>query len=358
MRIVLDIGHPAHVHYFKNTIRKLKTNGHDVLIFARDREVIIDLLNNLNLSFINRGKGKNTKLGKLFYIFKTDIKILKESIKFKPDIFLSFTIPYPAHISFLLGKPHIALNDTEHVDKINSKITHPFCSSILTPQSYLNDLGSKQVKFNNVVEGLYLHKKYFKADIRIKKSLNLKPNEEYVVLRFVSWNAHHDYGQSGLNVETKRNLIELLKLKYKIFISSEDELPDEFKSYQLDISPEKMHDVLAFATLFIGESATMASESVLLGTKAVYINSLPLMGYLKLEQDAGLLKYFNTSKGVVDFVKNLIKDHNLKENAKEKSKILQKDFIDPTEFLIWFIENFPKSKIVLEKNPDYQYNFK
>ena len=32
MRILFDIGHPAHVHYFKNLIELLKKNGNQILI--------------------------------------------------------------------------------------------------------------------------------------------------------------------------------------------------------------------------------------------------------------------------------------------------------------------------------------
>ena len=358
MKILIDLGHPGHVHYFKNTIKYLNDNGHEILITARDRKVLIELLDKLNLPYINRGKGKNSKLGKLFYMLIADVKLLRLSLKFKPDLFLSFSTPYAAQVSFLLRKPNIALTDTEHEDKVLSKFTYPFCSAILTGSSYLNDLGDKHIRFNSVIEGLYLHKNYFKPNSQIKNDLHLKENEEYVIIRFVSWTAHHDHGHSGLDNQTKRDLINVLKSKYKVFISSESELPEEFKQYQIDISAEKMHDVLAYASIFIGESATMASESALLGTSAVYINSLPLMGYLKLEQDSGLLKHFESSEGVVKYVSELIKDPNLKSIAKKKTEAMQKHFINPTKFLIWFIENFPKSKTIMKKNSEYQNKFK
>ena len=33
MKIVVNMAHPAHVHYFRNLIGELKENGHEVLIF-------------------------------------------------------------------------------------------------------------------------------------------------------------------------------------------------------------------------------------------------------------------------------------------------------------------------------------
>lgn len=357
MNILIDIGHPGHVHYFKNTIEKLKENNHEVLIVARDREVIKELLKKLDLPYINRGKGKNSRFGKLLYMIKANIQILKISLKFKPDLFLSFSSPYAAQIAYLLRKPKIALTDTEHEDKMYSKFTYPFCTSILTPNSYQNELGEKQIRFKSVVESLYLHKKYFNPNIEIRKELQLTDKEEYAILRFVSWNAHHDYGQSGLDIHTTRELINLLKTKYRVLISSEGELPEEFKKYRIKISPEKMHDVLAYASIFIGESATMASESTLLGTQAVYINSLPLMGYLKFEQDAGLLKHFKSTDGVIKYISRKIKESNLKSYAKKKSEIMQHNFINTTEFLVWFIENYPNSVRIMKENPDYQNKF-
>jgi len=358
MNILIDIGHPGHVHYFKNTIKHLTDNKHKVFIVARDRKVVIELLQRMKLPYFNRGKGKDSKLGKLFYMLVADVKILKIALKFKPDLFLSFSSPYAAQVSYMLNKPHIALTDTEHEDNVLSKFTYPFSDSILTGESYQNNLGEKHIRFNSIIEGLYLHEDYFKPSNNIKEDLQLKEEDEYVIIRFVSWTAHHDVGHSGLDNQTKRELIEALKIKYKILISSENELPEEFMQYQINIPAEKMHDVLASASIFIGESATMASESAMLGTPAVYINSLPLMGYLELEQKAGLLAHFESSEGVVRHVKELIKDSNLKASSKEKSKLMQKDFINPTKFLIWFIENYPKSKAIMKENPEYQLKFK
>ena len=358
MKILIDIGHPGHVHYFKNAIKYWEAKGHTVFITARDKGVIKALLQSYGLPFVNRGRGKDSKLGKLLYMLKADVQLFSVALKFKVDIFLSFSSPYAAQVAFLLGKPHIALNDTEHTDKTHSRFTYPFSSFILTPQSYQNKISNKQIRFDNIVEGLYLHKNYFTPNSSVLTLLNLDSYSEFVLLRFVSWNAHHDYGQSGINLETKRALVKLLSKKYKLLISSEGVLDDEFKPYQISIPPEKMHDVLSYASLFIGESGTMASESAFLGTPAVYINSLPLMCYLKLEQEAGILKHFPSSLGVVDYVKQIIQDDELKEKAAKKTAIMKKEFIDPTAFLTWFIENYPESTRIMKKNPDYQYNFK
>ena len=49
MKTLIDIGHPAHVHFFRQPIRLLKQNGHNVIITSRDNEVALELLHVLAL---------------------------------------------------------------------------------------------------------------------------------------------------------------------------------------------------------------------------------------------------------------------------------------------------------------------
>ena len=57
MKIVFDIGHPAHVHYFKNLYKFLKKTDNQILIIARDKEVTHNLLRENSIPFLNRGQG-------------------------------------------------------------------------------------------------------------------------------------------------------------------------------------------------------------------------------------------------------------------------------------------------------------
>jgi predicted glycosyltransferase len=337
MNILIDINHPAHVHYFRNLISLLENQGHDVLVTARSRKVILHLLSKYGIKYIERGQGSDSLSGKLFYLLKANLKLLRISLKFKPDLFLNFSTPYAAHVSFLLRKPNVVLNDTEHVDKINSLLTYPFCSVVFTPFCYLNDLGRKQIRFKNVMEGFYLNPSVFEMDKNVRKELGIRKDEKYIIFRFVSWKAHHDRGHSGLDVESKNDIIEYLRHDYRVFISSEAELPQEYECYRLSVSPDKIHHILAFAELFIAESATMVSECAILGTPAIYVNSLPEMGYLKMEEANGLIKQFRSSEGVLDYIKSLHELEDVKTDCKIKSLKMQEDFIEPNEYLMSYL---------------------
>ena len=108
-------------------------------------------------------------------------------------------------------------------------------------------------------------------------------------MRFVKWDAWHDTQLvGGFSLEQKRELIKRLSKHLRVFISSESELPADLEPYRIQIPIERMHDVQAAATLFVGESATMASESVCLGTPAIYIDEVG-RGYTDEEAREGLL---------------------------------------------------------------------
>ena len=356
MRLLVDINHPAHVHYSKHIINDLIKRNHKVIVTARDRDPNFDLLKSENIEFINRGKGSNSMLGKALYFIQGDYQILKASIKHKPDLFLCFMSPYAAQVSRLLGKPCVVVDDTEHA-KLHDKFTYPFCSTILTPESFYRDLGRKQIRFRSNLELNYLHPDRFKPDPGIFEMLGIERSQPYVVLRLVAWGGHHDVGHSGISEQVQKEIVNTLSEQYKVFVSSENPLPEYFKPYHVPLPTDKVHDLLYFASLFIGESGTMASESALLGTPVIYVNSLPLMGYLREAETHQMLFHFKNDQGVLSKVSELMNSDDLKGSFFNHHKTLLKNKIDGSSFMVWFLENYPESIAILNQDPEYQSKF-
>ena len=44
MKIVVDINHPGHVHFFKNFIWEMEKRGHKILITVKEKDVTLKLL--------------------------------------------------------------------------------------------------------------------------------------------------------------------------------------------------------------------------------------------------------------------------------------------------------------------------
>jgi len=353
MKILIDIGHPAHVHYFRNFIKIMKNKGYKFLILARDKEVSHQLLNAYRINYITRGKGNDGIFGKLIYLVKINVFVMKQALGFKPDIFLSFSSPYAAQVSWVLRKPHIAFTDTEHA-KLGNIAFVPFSTIVCTPSCYKDKIGTKHIKFNSYMELLYLSSKYFKPDINIYKLLGLNYGEKYAILRFVSWKANHDIGHKGITKENKVNAFNKFSKYAKVFISSEGPLPKILEKYRINIKPEKMHDAIAYASLLYGESSTMASESAVLGTPAIFLDN-DGRGYTDEEEKKyGLIYNYTESK--VDQLKSiekgveLLSKKNVKTEWAEKRDRMLAEKIDATDYMVWLIENFPQSVCKVKKD--------
>lgn len=359
MRIFIDIGHPAHVHYFKNFIKIMESKGHTFFVSARDRSIIFYLLDQYKICYYNRGKGRDGLIGKLYYMILTDLKLITKAIKFRPDIFISFASPYTAQASWLLRTPHIVIDDTEHA-RFGHMFYKPFSKVFLNPACFQKDFGLKQIRFNSFTELFYLHPKYLSNENGISGILKLPENQNFALLRFVSWKANHDLGHSGLDLFTKKKLVSiLLEYGYRVFISSEGENKEEsFEKYLIKFSPDLIHQVMSNASLLVTEGATMASECAMLGTPAIYVNSLDAGTLRELEDKYQLINGFRSSDGVLEKVTEIINSPEIKKGYQIRRNKMLSEKIDITAFLVWFIGSYPESVDVMRKNPNYQYNFK
>jgi len=355
MKILIDLGHPAHIHYFKNFIWIMEQKGHRFCLVARDKEVLHQLLDYYKFEYTNRGAGGKSLISKIFYILKADYVIFRAAKKFKPDIFVSFASTYAAHVSKLMKKPHIVLDDTEHA-KFELMMYPPFSDVILNPKSFWKKFSSKQIFFDSFMELSHLHPKYFTPDPKILEGYGLNADERFFIVRFISWTASHDIGQSGLSLDLKKQIVTMLEKSGKVLISSESELPIELERYKIQINPAHLHHFLYHAGLYIGEGATTAAEAIMLGTPAIYINSLDAGTISEQATKFGLISLRNAAMLPEILEKVLLQDDN-STAALNRSKVLSEK-IDVTSFMVWFVENYPASETTMRINPDYQYNFK
>lgn len=357
MKILIDINHPAHVHYFRNFIKVMEKKGHSFKVINRDSSMINYLLDYYHIEHKIRNprpKKKGTATS-LINLLKMVIACIKASLVFKPDLYLGFASSACAITSALFGKPCILLDDTEH-NAVNHKIYLKFCSCVLTPFYFKKNLGRKQLYFNAFVEQLYLHSYVYAPSTEVLKTLGVEKGE-YVLVRYISYDAHHDLVAKPLSERSKREIVEDLAKKYHVLVSHESS-PNPYKKHALEIRPEQMHDVEANAKFMITEGATMASESFVLGVPSLYINPLRV-GYTDIQAATFPETVINSTD------ESEIKESILKletREAKEKAFIIRKRLeistINPTEFLVWFVENYPQSEAIIRSNPQYMERFK
>lgn len=333
-RILFDINHPAHVHYFKHVISLLKGEGHEVFVISRNKEIEHELLDKFQIKYISRGKGAKNFISRFFYYPYASFKIYHALKKYRINLFVSFLHPYGVHASKFKGIKSLVFGDTENAS-LHIKYTLPYATEVHTPKVFKSNLGSNHHTFNGLMELAYLHPNYFKPDIRVLNEVGIQPNTKFVVFRFVSRKSLHDQNHSGLSISDKVFLVNEISKKYKVLISSEIELPNSLKPYELKIEKHRIHDLIFYSSLLIGESATMSAESAVLGTPCIYFDNIG-RGYTDyLEKEYNIIRRLNESTesvGIgIDLAEELIKKEHVFSGVR---KDILEHKIDTTKYIV------------------------
>lgn len=343
MHILCDISHPAHVHFFRNALDSWQKRGHKVTIVSREKDITLELLDQYGYPHTCLSKARSGLFGLGLELLEHEGRLYRMMKSNPPDIFVEVGGTFIVHAARLLKKPSVVFYDTENA-KISNTITYPFASAICTPVCYQGDAGPKHVRYEGYHELAYLHPNHFTPDKNILEQLELTPDDSYFVVRFVGWAAGHDIAQRGFSTEGKLKLVKALERYGRILITSEGPLPNELEPYRLPLPSSLIHHVLAFSTLYIGESATMASECVVLGVPAIFVSPVG-RGYTdEQEQKYGMCFTLDEENKAIQTALELINRPNLKAEWKKKRHHLLTEKIDVTDWTVRFVEELVTSK--------------
>lgn len=364
MKILFYFGHPAQYLFLRETMKQLLSDGHQVKILIKTKDVLENLIKNdgfeyTNILYKERGKSKfSIALSLVHRLF-----ILTPIIfKYKPTLMVGTdaTIAQLGKI-FRINRISITEDDYE-VIKTLGNLTYPFTQTILCPQvCNVGKWDNKKIGYAGYMKLGYLHPNLFKPNIQVVEKYNFPKN--YALIRLARLTAHHDFGIKGISNELLDQIISKFNENgLKTYISAEGDVQGKYKQYILKIDPSDMHHVLAFSSLLICDSQSMSVEAAILGVPSIRFSSFA--GRISVLEE--LEKKYELTFGInpnhpallLEKLQELlsIKDLNV-EFQNRRSKMLN-DKIDVTAFLIWFIENYPESKEVMQENPDYQYKFK
>jgi len=357
------LGHPAHFHLFKNTIKGLEAKGHSIAVLIKKKDILEGLLQRSGMNYQNilpEGR-KDSKTGIAIGVIKRDLRLFSHCLLNRPDLLIG-TSTEIGHVGTLLRIPSLNVNeDDAAVVPLYCKVSYPWCTHILSPGICNNGKWEKKsIKYESYHELAYLHPNHFKASKDIVRQY-LNPDNPYFIIRFAKLNAHHDTGIKGISDQLAGKIIELLQPHGNIYITAERPLTRDLEPYRLMIDPLDIHHVMSFAQLYIGDSQTMAAEAGVLGVPFIRFNDfVGRIGYLNELEETYQLGYGIKSAEpelLIKRLNKLLKMENRQNIFQRKRWKMLKEKIDLAGFLTWFIENYPESIKVMTDNPDYQFNF-
>lgn len=322
MRALFELTHPKHYYQYRYIINEFIQRGDRVKIIARDKDVLLELLKNEGHDYEIYGKHKKKLKGKIFNIISIFFNYLGIVRKFKPDYILSKASFYAVLIK-PFTKAKLVITPDSEVVWLTRKIVAPFSDIIITPETYKLNYGKKHKRLNGFFEECYLGPLSFKPSKEFLKKAKIDNNKPFFILRFISWDANHDVGQFGFNDKEKIKLVKTLSQYGSVIISAEQKnLPVELNGYLSTIPPNEIHHLLHFATMYIGDSQSMATESALLGTPSLRYNSFvgpnDMSNFIILEKNYDLMRNFSDFDNLMQTVNMFLENKGLKDEWLDK----------------------------------------
>lgn len=382
-RVLITIQHPAHVHFFRNAVADLEERGYDVRVYARDKDVTCDLLEAHDMEYEVLAGAAESAVELAKVQARYEYRILKRARELSPDALLAIGEPAVAHASTVVDGYSVLFTDTEHATLQNA-IAFPFADLVCTPRAFRDDLGDGHYAYSGYHELAYLHPDRFTPDPGVLAEAGARTvapaapragagastgsetaadggsgtnsgtgfgtgsatgtvpdatgDEPLVVMRLVSWNAAHDIGRGGMD-GIERLVTELERFGATVLLSAEGDLSPTLADRKFDLPPDRMHDLLAHADLFLGESATMAIESAVLGTPSLYVSDLDAGVLEELETRYRLLRRLPQQTGtdaVADAARELLATDD--STWERRRRRLLEETVDTTSFVVDTVE--------------------
>lgn len=277
MKVCFTIQRPPHVHFYRAAISELVEAGHEVSVFVRDSEITTSLLDAYDIDHTTLTNGPNGSVVDLAWTQATfEARLIRQLRRLDPDVVSGVGGVSASHAAAAVGAESVVFTDTEHA-RLSNALMKPFVDRVYTPDCFHQTFGNGHVRYPGYHELAYLHPNRFTPDSAVLEQTDIDPERPLAVVRLAGWEAAHDVGANGIDDPTV--VIERLEAAgAQVRLTSEAPSGTIAPDRELDLPPDQFHDLLAHATLYLGEGATTAAESAVLGTPAIYVNSLR-MGY-------------------------------------------------------------------------------
>jgi predicted glycosyltransferase len=345
MNILIDIGHPAHVHLFRNFYGEMKAKGHRLYVTVKSLSSATELLDLYGIPYIQIGVKGRSLSGKAFRQILFSLMLLRIARRLSIDIGLGSSISLAHASRFCRMKSVIFDDDDDEIQPLMTKFGHPFADLIVSPSSLECARASRKALFYPGYHELaYLHPNRFIPDPGVLNDAGIKMGDRYFILRFNAFMAHHDKDVRGLSPAQKLSLVRQLEPHGRVFITTEAKIEPELAGYQLRVSPEKAHSLLYYSTLFIGDSQTMTSEAAVLGVPALRCNTLAdTISYLREEEETYGLTYAYKPEEfdrLRERIQSLLNNPDLHSEWQRRRIVMLNDKIDVTAFMVWLVEYY------------------
>ena len=332
LSVVIDILHYPHVNFYKHTIEILEGENIKVHVILRPRGNLVSIFKKEcpNISYVLIGEHKKNMLGKMIDMAERDIAFLKFLNKIKFDVGTGIGSISLAHTTRFFRKPSILFGD-DIEEKLSHYLGHTLATWDVRPKC-VPAHGKNLLQYNGFKELAYLHPKYFKPNVNILDEYNIDPYK-YVFIREVS-NVSLNYRNMEMGKLSK--ILDYLKeMDLKILLSIEDKsLVDLFEGHCIILEEpmEDIHSLLSYANFTLSSGDSMARESCLVGTPAIYTGGRDMAINNELIKRECMFKV--DDKDSIEKKIKYVVENDIKTEVQNKiNRAIKDEWVDTTEVI-------------------------
>lgn len=342
MRVLIDITHPAHVHFFRHIRAELVAQGAEVLVVARDKDVTLELLEALEIPYLPVGRsGHRSMAGQLVELVQRDWFLVRQGRRFRPDVILTRN-PSGVQAARVLRTIGVFDTDDGRSVGVHFRAAAPFAHLITAPDCLTESFGHKARKYPSYKALAYLHPARFTPDPGVRDEVGVSGGERYSVLRLVAHDASHDRHAAGIAVADLRALVAVLRTAGPVFTSAEGTQPPIEGTEPLPVSPHRLHDLLAGAAVVVGDSQSVITEAALLGTPAFRINTwagaTPYLEELEHRYQLARSWHPRAAPRAVEHIASVLDDPQAPATWQRRRARMLEEKVDLTRWYVDFVE--------------------
>lgn len=337
MKIIVDIAHPAHVNFFKNALKILAKEGHEIIITGLRRGKLPKILENelSEYPIYYVGQHRGTKFSIIYEAnMKKAFNLFFFVLKHKADFGLSVGSFNLGAVLKVFGKPNIQFDDDPErkmnvmLEKLTS--TRLFFPPIIAPEGNVENM--KALK-----EWAYLTPKYFKAAEDELKKYRLEP-KKYIFVREVSSGSLNYADQKA---GTVASFSQQFPKGYKVLLSLEDK--EHLDAYPtdwilLEEPVQDIHSLIYHSRMLVSSGDSMAREGAMLGIPSVYVGIREMMANKVMMEKNMLFK--KSAAEAATFMEAVLAGTVKVDGQEVFRQQLLEEWDDITEFIIRQINKY------------------
>jgi uncharacterized protein len=321
--MLIDVAHPAHVHQFTPVAREAMARGMGVLFLGRAKDVTLPLLEASGLPFVTlaapeeprtRWRDARELLGRVR-------AIRREIARTGATVLLTRN---PSGVLAGLGTRTWTVFDTDDGRSVGLHylLAAPFADVVTTSTYDPAHHGPGTLRYRGFKALTFLHPDRFRPDPDVRQRLGV-PSGPLSVVRFSAHDASHDRRITGLERSSRSELLERLRSSSTVVLSVEGHAPrllprrspsrmatgspadlgrgDHQGEGERELPAAEFLQLLADASLCVGDSQSVAAEAAMLGIPALRLSGFTgRTWYLGvLEERFGLLRNFRPGEDAV-----------------------------------------------------------